>query len=61
MAGSAQDRVLAGEVSKIWSMFDQDGNGVLDKDEMRQFIVEMTNGLLQEEQITKESIDAVFA
>ena len=38
------DRLLANEVNRIWETFDVDGNGVLDQQEVYEFIREMVRG-----------------
>ena len=59
-AMNAQDRILTKEVSKIWKVYDRDCNGVLDKDEMRKFIEEMTDGLTGDTALTEERLNKVF-
>ena len=57
---TAQDRVLLEEVQKIWDCYDKDGNGVLDRKEMRVFIKEMLEGVVEPEFITDANINRVF-
>ena len=57
---TAQDRVLLEEVQKIWDAYDKDGNGVLDRKEMRVFIREMLDGVVEPEFITDANINRVF-
>ena len=57
---TAQDRVLLEEVQKIWDAYDKDGNGVLDRKEMRVFVKEMLDGVVEPEFITDANINRVF-
>ena len=57
---TAQDRVLLEEVQKIWDAYDKDGNGVLDRKEMRVFIREMLDGVVEPEFVTDANINRVF-
>ena len=57
---TAQDRVLLEEVQKIWDVYDKDGNGVLDRKEMRVFIKEMLDGVVEPEYVSDANINRVF-
>ena len=57
---TAQDRVLLEEVQKIWDVYDTDGNGVLDRSEMRTFIREMLDGVVDQEFVSDASINRIF-
>ena len=59
---TAQDRVLLEQVQRIWAAFDTDRNGVLDREEMQQFVKAMleNTGGVQQEEMTDEKFNKVF-
>ena len=55
------DRQLFIQVQKIWETFDSDGNGVLDKGEMRQFVEQfITYATGEDNQFSDEEFGRVF-
>ena len=57
---SPQDRFLRQQVNKIWGRYDEDRNGVLDRQEMCQFVRELTEGTIDDEWLTDENLHRVF-
>ena len=57
---SPQDRFLRQQVNKIWGKFDEDRNGVLDRQEMCQFVRELTEGTIDDEWLTEDNLRRVF-
>ena len=54
------DRVLLKQVNAIWDVYDRDGNGVLDLGEMRLFIKDMVQSVMNTEEVTDGKIEEVF-
>ena len=59
----AIDEAMTTYIQNIWEMYDADGNGVLDKDESKQFVQEMMSDLVSadHEEIDDASFEQIFA
>ena len=57
---SIEDDALAGAVDKMWSTYDTDGNGYLDKEETKRFVMDTLKSMGTTDNVSQEDLDAAF-
>ena len=57
---SIQDDALGVAVDKMWATYDADGNGYLDRDETKRFVMDTLKSMGTTDEISDADLDAAF-
>lgn len=58
---SEAEMMIQQTVEAVWSNYDTDGNGFLDKDETFNFVLDSLRSMGQEANLTREAFEEAFA
>ena len=56
-----EEQAIAGVIEQIWSTYDVDGNGTLDKEETKKFVQDTLGNLGSGDEFSDEAFDEVFS
>ena len=56
----AEEEAVKGVIQRIWDVYDEDNSGILEKDEIKIFLIDSLKDLRLASDFSKEAFDEVF-